>query len=215
MRKTNSGQHETELNVAAFQTTEPKDERVGAALGIFSDLKKLEVTPETPIGATEILSTVVVRRPKNNEFVRVHTDPANTLITTLFEDKDEGEAYLVAPHIRPIMIAGVSVRMLALAVNQMGNAFIWPVPTDDTQSRRNAWNESAREAYHKAKTDWIKLVGDRGAGHYRLYRAEGQLPNPRWPEGRSFPELLSIAFRNRMVDTEDHPVIRAMRGLAV
>jgi hypothetical protein len=40
---------------------EAKDERVAAALGIFADLKALEVTPTDQIGAQEILSVVTVR----------------------------------------------------------------------------------------------------------------------------------------------------------
>jgi len=218
--KPNSGQHETELDITATDPASPaldgvvKDERVDAALGIFSDLKSLEVTPTTSVGAREILGTIAVRKPKNNEFIRVSVKPENSLTTVLFEDKDEGVTYLVAPHIRPLMIAGAVVKMLVLAVNQAGVPFIWPVPVDDQQSRRNAWNESARVAYHKAKTHWVKLVGDRAAGQYRLYIAEGKLPDPRWPD-RPFSELLAIGFRNLTIDSEDHAIIRAMLGLTV
>jgi hypothetical protein len=219
--KNNSGNHETEVDVTALRTsiTTPDlqavgDPRVEQALGIFANLKALEVTPTAQIGAREILSTVSVRKPKNNEFVRVHPEPKNSLTTIVFEDKDEGETYLITPGIRPLMIAGAAVKMLTLTVNQMGVPFIWPVPVDDEHSRKNAWNESARAGYHKAKTDWVKLVGDRAAGHYRLYIAEGDLPAPRWPE-RTFAELLAIAFQNRMIETEDHPILKAMRGLTV
>jgi hypothetical protein len=67
--KTNSDQHETELDTTTTGSSLPaldgvKDERVDAALGIFSDLKSLEVTPTTSVGAHEILGTIGVRRPK-------------------------------------------------------------------------------------------------------------------------------------------------------
>jgi hypothetical protein len=219
--KTNSGEHEVELDVAAL-TNGPVtptlevvgDERVAAGQSIFDNLKALEVTPTTPIGADEILSVVTVRRPKPNEFIRTSLEPKNTLTTTLFENREEGEIYLIAPHIRPFMIAGAAVRMLTLTVNQAGIPFIWPVPVDDQTVRKNAWNESARLSFHRAKTDWVKLVGDRAAGHYRIYIAKGELPAPRWPE-RSFQELLEIAFRNRIISSEDHPVIKSMLGLTV
>jgi hypothetical protein len=118
------------------------------------------------------------------------------------------------PEMRAVMFAGLTTKLLTLAVNQVGNVFIWPVPVDDEYSRKNQWNESARAAYHKAKTDWVKLVGDRLTGYYRLYIAEGQLPPPRWPD-KSFAELLAIAFANRKIDNEEHPVIKSMRGLTV
>ena len=210
--KANSSSHESEIDIG--QPEGGNDPRVKQALGLFADLRALEVTPTSQIGAREILSTVSVRKPKNNEFIRVSMDPQNSLTTIVFEDKDEGETYLIAPGIRPLMIAGAAIKMLTLTVNQMGIPFIWPVPVDDEHTRKNAWNESARTAYHKAKADWVKLVGDRAAGYYRIYLAEGDLPPPRWPE-RTFAELLQVAFQNRMIETEDHPILKAMRGLTV
>jgi hypothetical protein len=190
---------ETAAEPIAGQQPQGADPRVDQALGIFANLSALEVTPGTQVVAKEILSVVPVRRPKNNEFVRVNPDAS--LTTIVFENKDEG----------PMMIAGATIKMLTLTVNQVGNFFIWPVPVDDDSTRANKWNESARAAYHQAKTDWVKLVGDRTAGLYRIYLAEGELPPPRWPE-KSFEELLAIAFNNRRIDRSDHPVIRDMYG---
>jgi hypothetical protein len=216
MPETKQAQFETTESKPADFATENKvrqsDCRVDQALGIFADLSALEVTPMNQIAAREIVSSIPVRKPKNNEFVRV--SPDNSLTTIVFEDKNEGETYFVAPEIRPLMIAGAATKMLVLAVNQTGAPFIWPVPIDDEFSRKNSWNESARAAYHQAKTQWVKVVGDRGAGHYRIYIAEGELPPPRWPD-KPFAELLAIAFNNRKIDREDHPIIKAMRGLTV
>ena len=171
--------------------TEQADPRVDQALGIFADLSALEVTPTSQIGAREILSCMPVRKPKNNEFIMVKLD--NSLTTIVWEDKEEGETYFVTPEIRPLLIAGAATKMLTLAVNQAGAPFIWPVPIDDEFSRRNNWNESARAAYHQAKTNWVKLVGDRATGQYRIYIAEGELPPPRWPSPSCSRSLLIIA----------------------
>jgi hypothetical protein len=202
--KSNAPEHNTQMKQS--------DQRVDQALGIFADLSKLEVQPGAQVGAREILSTIAVRRPKNNEFVR--TDPTRSLVSQIYEDRDEGETYFIAPHIRPLLIAGVATKLLVLTVNQVGVPFIWPVPCLEDATRRNLWNESARAAYHRSEHEWVKLVGDRGAGQYRVYLAEGELPPPRFPD-KLFPELLAIAFGNRLIDTEDHHVIRAMRGLSV
>ena len=107
------------------------DDRVDQALGIFADLDKLAVTPEAQVGAREILSTVAVRRPKNNEFIRV--DPARSLTSVVFEDRDEGEVYFIAPHIRPMMIAGTAVKLLTLTVNQGGLHLSGPSRASMTQ----------------------------------------------------------------------------------
>lgn len=201
-------------NQGTTEEQQTNDPRVEQALGIFADLTALEVTPAAQIGAREILSAgqIVVRRPRDNEFVRVSGDLQHTLTTMIYTDRDSGEVYFVAPALRPLMIAGVSTKLLTLAVNQVGSPFIWPVPVDDEFSRKNAWNETHRAGYQRAKTDWVKLVSDRGAGHYRIYLAEGELPAPTWPQ-KSFAELLALAFANHQIDNADHPVIKAQHGL--
>ena len=53
---------------------------------------------------------------------------------------------------------------------------------------------------------------DKGLGAYRVRQAEGSLSEPRWPT-KTFNELLTIAFADRIIMTEDHPVVRRLRGL--
>lgn len=188
------------------------DPRVDQALGVFSDLTQLEVSPTAMIAAEEILTCIPVRKPKNNEFVRVSPDHP-PLTTVIYVEKDEGEEfYFVVPEMRAQLIAGVTIKTLVLAVNQMGTPFIWPVPaTGDESSRKDTWNESHRAAYQKAKEKWTKMVADRVAKMYRIYIAAGQLAEPKFPD-KPWNELLALAFNNRMIDNPEHPVVKAMRG---
>jgi hypothetical protein len=64
-----------------------------------------------------------------------------------------------------------------------------------------------------AKSKWIRLAADMGLGGYRIYQAEGELSEPVWPD-KPLQEILKIAFRDRIVDSENHPVVRRLRGLA-
>jgi hypothetical protein len=185
------------------------DPRVEQAAGIFANLAALEMTPTSQIAVREVLSVIAIRRPKDNEFVRASEF---SLTTFVWEDKDEGETYFVVPSMRPHIIAGGSMKLLVLAVNQIATPFIWKVPVVDEYSRRNTWNESHRDIYQTAKKEWVKMVGDRGAGLYRKYLPSGDLQQPRFPD-RPFNELLDIAFRGRLIDREDHPIIKAMRGI--
>jgi hypothetical protein len=41
----------------------------------------------------------------------------------------------------------------------------------------------------------------------------GELSEPEWPD-KPLTEILQIAFRDRIVDSENHPVVRRLRGLA-
>jgi hypothetical protein len=200
--------------IAAITTAEgtvETDPRVDQALGIFSDLARLEVSPTAMIAAEEILSCIPVRKPKNNEFVRVSPDHP-PLTTVIYADKEEGEFYFVIPGMRAQLIAGVTIKTLVLTVNQMGAPFIWPVPaTGDESSRKDTWNESHRAAYQQAKSKWTKMVADRVTKMYRLYLAAGELPAPKFPD-KPWNELLALAFNNRMIDNPEHPVVKAMRG---
>jgi len=45
-----------------------------------------------------------------------------------------------------------------------------------------------------------------------MFAAEGSLADPEWPNLPS-NELLRIAFKNRLVDRIDHPVVKRFRGL--
>jgi hypothetical protein len=186
------------------------DPRVDHALGIFSDLTALEVSPTEVIAAKEILTVMPVRRPKKNEFVRAQE---TTFTTFLYQDDDEGVYYFIEPAMRPYFIAGSAVKVLVPAVNQLGAVFIWPVPADDGQSsRNNSWNESHRGAYQQAKIKWTKMVGDRVARQYRVYEASGNLPDPQFCS-LPFNQQIALAFSgiNTISDSE-HPVLRAMRG---
>ena len=46
---------------------------------------------------------------------------------------------------------------------------------------------------------------------YEIFQAENKIPDPEWPE-QSFAELLRIAFRDRLINTTDHPAVKRLRG---
>lgn len=187
--------------------------RSADAADIFSDLAALRLSADETgqIGSEEVLAHVAVRRPTVNEFVRVNPDPAMSLATSIFVDA-ERETYFVAPSVRDSLVAGVKAVLLVPAVNQRGLFFIWPIALGDGTGRKNAWHETAREAAELAKRDWIKLVSDMAGGCYRIYRAKGKLADPVFPE-KSLEELLRLAFRGRVIDHEDHPVVKQVLGL--
>jgi hypothetical protein len=48
-------------------------------------------------------------------------------------------------------------------------------------------------------------------GAYEMFQATADLPEPDWPD-LTFPEILKIAFRDHVVDRDDHPVVQRLRG---
>ena len=46
-----------------------------------------------------------------------------------------------------------------------------------------------------------------------VFEATADIPAPSWPE-QSFGELLKIAFKDKFIETADHPVLLKLRGEA-
>ena len=108
---------------------QPSEDRMKKAGEAFSRFQALQVDPTVMVGARQIITTCSVRRPKNNEFVRVSENPE--LFTGLvFEDKEEETFYLVRPEALRYFYTPPPMKMLVLTINQNGVFFLWPVPVE-------------------------------------------------------------------------------------
>jgi hypothetical protein len=181
---------------------------------LFRDISKLRYSDHASElnGIREVSLHTPLRKPGKTEFVRVHSDPAMMLTTTVFIDPDERETYLIAPSMRDVLFDLARVAILYLGITRQGVVFIWPLPLPADTGRPTAWFETARSAVELAKTRWIRMSSDLALGAYRVYQAEGQLSDPVWPD-KTLGEFLSVAFKDRIIDKEDHPVVRRLRGL--
>jgi len=183
----------------------------------FADLEAIRLSPEdtAEIGTREILTRVPVRKPGKTEFVRCHPDASMALAVTIYMDRDErDDVYFVAPQMRGALAEDLRPVLLQLTISRRGVLFIWPLtlPSEENPLGRS-WHESARKAAEIAKTTWVRVTADKALGGYRVRQAEGKLPEPEWPTDKSFNELLTIAFADRIIMTEDHPIVRQLRGI--
>ena len=163
------------------------------------------------IGVKKALITVPVRKPDRQTFVRVHSDPDYRLETAVLELKEERETYLVARELWPELAGDVVPKVLRTAVSRQGVIFLWPIRLPDSDGRLDEWSRSALEGAKRAENHWVKLVGNQSLGAYEVYDATGELPDPEWPEV-IFDELLKIAFKDRYIESLDHPVIKRLQG---
>ena len=62
-------------------------------------------------------------------------------------------------------------------------------------------------------TQWVRMKANLSLGAYEITVAESVMADPVWPQ-LSFQDLLRIAYRDRMITTLDHPVVKRLRGLA-
>ena len=201
--------------VASLFDDEQKDKGKPGSVDIFADLDALRLSSDAAAfdGTSEILSHVPVRKPNRHEFVRTRVEPENWFDTGIFEDKEERETFFVAPQMREALVGEIKPVLLVPTMTRQGVLILWPLKLPTEGQRHNGWMETARQAAELAKTKWVRLAADMGLGGYRIYQAEGDLSEPEWPD-KPLPEILQIAFRDRIVDSENHPVVRRLRGLA-
>ena len=186
-----------------------------SAESIFDNLAAIRLSPEAAAtaGTSEVLRHVPVRKPSRTEFVRVHPDAEMQIATGVFVDREECEVFFVVPELRAELAGELKPVLLVTAITRQGVVLLWPVALPDESGRRNPWAETAREACELAKVSWVRLVADMSLGAYRIYQAEGQLSDPVWPD-KPLPELLKLGFKDRIIDSTDHPVVKRLRGLS-
>jgi hypothetical protein len=179
------------------------------------DLASLRLKPSfiETAGVKKLVTTVPARKPNPQDFVRVHSSPDYRENFAMIDLKDDREDYLVRPEIRPDLEGEVVYKTIFTAINRQGVVFLWPIRLPAPDDRKSDWLRSAREAAEMAMGQWIRLKANMSLGAYEITMAEGVMAEPVWPE-LSYNELLRIAYRDRMIATLDHPVVKRLRGQA-
>jgi hypothetical protein len=163
-------------------------------------------------GVKKLLNVVPVRKPGKQDFIRVHPDPAYRLgPAAILELKDDREIYLVTPQMTTELPGEFTMATLFTTITRQGVLSVWPVRLPDPAGRTNEWHRSAAEAAELAKDKWLRISANMSLGAYDTFVAIGDLPEPVWPD-LAFAEILRIAFRDRLVDRNDHPLIARLRG---
>jgi hypothetical protein len=167
------------------------------------------------VGVKKALLTVPVRKPAKEWFVQVHPEESYRIQTAVLELKEDRETYLVAPALWNDLAAESTFgpRALFTAQNRQGVVFVWPVRLPGPDGKIDDWNRSAMEAATMAAGKWVRVAANMALGAYDVFEATGDIPPPTWRE-TSFRDLLAVAFKGRLVDSVDHPVLRRLRGEA-
>jgi hypothetical protein len=179
------------------------------------DIASLRLNPSflETAGVKKLLTTVPARRPSPQDFIRVHPAPEYRENFAMIDLKDDREDYLVRPEVLQELAGEVVFKTVFTAVNRQGVVFLWPIRLPAPDDRKNEWPRSAREAAELAMTRWVRVKANMSLGAYEITIAESAMADPIWPE-LSYQELVRIAYRDRMVTTIDHPVVKRLRGLA-
>jgi len=134
-----------------------------------------------------------------------------TFVAAIFEDKEGNTTYLLTPAVAAAYPEVARPVELYRAIDRQGNQRLIPVPLPAENGQRNPWHDSLLQAVNHSKGAWVRVAANMSAGAYDVHVAQGNLAAPDWPD-MTIPELVKIAFRGRIVDSEDHAVVRALQG---
>lgn len=195
-----NGTTETDLDTddAAPNPFDPKRLRISQRFGEGLDIKP-------------VIASVSVRKPHRQWWVRVHDDPTMSIETCVLQHEQDQQYYLVDPELAPNFPGEAVAMALYAAITMSGGLFLWPVPLPNEDGQQHQCHVTAHTAAQLAQTVWIRISWDRPSSNYTVVRARGNVPDPVWPDA-DLQKLLSIAFKDRFIDSLDHPVVRRLMG---
>jgi hypothetical protein len=179
------------------------------------DIESLRINPsfQETAGVKKLLTTVPIRRPHAQEWFRVHPEESYRNTFAVINLKDDRETYIVHPTIAPELVGETIYVTLFTVINRQETVFLWPVRLPAPDDKKNEWWRSAREAAERAMVEWVRIKPNMSLGAYDISVAESVVAKPEWPK-HSFQELVKIAFRDAVITTHDHPVLKRLRGQA-
>jgi hypothetical protein len=189
------------------------------AIDVF-DFEAIRIPPnfEREAGVRKQLTMVRVRKPRRQEWVRVHPDPAyHAKVATIVLKEDENskeEIYLVAPRVAEDMADEITLTTLYLAMNRQGDVFIWPCRDPNPELRRGDTAATSRlEAIEAAMTRYVRVQWKSPAYEISFRDASIVETEPVWPD-KPFSELIKLAFFRvgLYIDDPNHQVIKILQG---
>ncbi len=184
-----------------------------AGSAFFQDLDNLRIGPEADFlaGATKAIRTVDVGKPKPNVWFR--TDPKRSLTTTVYEDKETRQFFLVTKGMAPKLreLGALTVATLVPYINRAKDVAIWPVKLGMDGMGGSLWHATAADAVRAASDQWTRIFADMSLGGYRIQVPIAEWSEPAWPE-EDLSQLLELGFKKRVIDSDDHPVMNQLLG---
>jgi hypothetical protein len=208
------------LNVSADTNVENDDNVKFKGLKTMSSYA-IDPTNINKISSKAGLSTIPVRKPTKTKFFRIIPGEEWEATINVIDLKDGGkdEMYIVDPSLvdditELVDISSIKRVRLNVGVYVDGGVFLLPTPLPDFDGRWNKWHESLDEMVKLAKTTAIRIIADQDAGGYQYREASSVFEVNMAKIGKkTFWELVSIAFKNREIDTLDHQVIKNLQGM--
>jgi len=181
------------------------------------DLEKFRIDQDfaTHIQARKTAISISVRRPDRQHWIWLHPGLDWRASVGIVDDKANQRTYIVDPSILPEVTADLVPKLLVTYATRQGTTSLWPIRLPDETGRLDTYNESALTIIEQYPAQWIRVIPNQIDRCYDVLETPSvELPAPKWPEG-GFKELFAKAFKNRVINDINHPVLKALRGEAL
>jgi hypothetical protein len=182
------------------------------------DPETYRVSQALPVGAgvQMVLTEIEVRTPDKAWWVQVR--PEFCSVNWVIELKDSREIYLVHPSLWSRLVlpreATFKRKVFYLAVTMQGRIFLWHIkmPDDDTKAI-DRWSRKPLQAAQQALEKWTRLTWNEETKEHDVHEPPPDvvLPGPHWPD-LSMADAMRLAFKDKRIDSWDHPKLRQLRG---
>jgi hypothetical protein len=156
---------------------------------------------------------IQVRKPANHWYVRCHPDPQYSFTAWVIDLKDEREQYLVLPEIHPHLKGEVTYKLMTfhLCVTMQGKVFLWPVRCHvDDKKEPPIWIKVPLEAVLVAKEEWTRFYWVEEINEHEFESVPNPI-KPVWPN-LTMRQVMELAFKNNIINSLDHSVLKRLRG---
>jgi hypothetical protein len=162
-------------------------------------------------GVKRHTSVVSVTKPKRTWWWIANPDYVLQAGLLTDETSTGKDVYLVAPDLASELGDDVAPTSLHGCITRQGVFFVNYARLPGADGRLDNWTAAMREAIVLAQRQPVRTASNRDLGAYDVFTAPQAITMPPWPQ-ESWDALLAIAFRDRMIEDLEHPVLRRLRG---
>lgn len=180
----------------------------------FEDLLKEVVTPQNINKSIQkiVHEPIGVSKPPNT-FITIH--PEKVFCFSVLEFESEGsnkkDDYLVLGKVAHLLQDELKVKNYHLYTTTDKVYGLWGIRCENDAKVINRWMRSGVIAKKEAMASWVRITSNMAKQGYDVVRAHGDLGQPVWPE-YSDEEILKFAFGDKIIGSENHFIIKKLRG---
>lgn len=159
----------------------------------------------------QMLNSVPVRKPGKQAFIYLLPgEEWTTTVPALITEEDRAY-YLLTPEVAanedPELI---KIVRLSTYIERSGVIALWPVNLS-REGRSNPWTDSALDIVANMTGRWLNVRASQAHGAYLVSEPAMTFPAPAVP-AYSLARLVTVAFKGKVIDSNDHPVLQRLRG---